>query len=115
MKYELRAPLGARYRTDVDDVWLTKIALKEAGYYAEPKHGVTPYPDAKLFDAIKNFQKDNDLQVDGYMRPGGETANALFDLPGARSHTFRCARCGRPHGGVDSSTLCWECYKLLNS
>jgi hypothetical protein len=81
MKYELRAPLGSRYRADADDVWLTKIALKESGYYEEPKHGLTPYPDAKLFDAIKEFQKDNNLKIDGYMRPGGETEDVLFGLP----------------------------------
>lgn len=110
MKYELRAPLGVSYRTDGDDVWFAKNTLKDAGYYLEPKHGITPYPDSKLFAAIKKFQKDNDLKIDGYMRPGGETENALFDLPGAKSSVMRCSVCGAPHGGVYSPTVCYNCF-----
>ncbi len=32
---------------------------------------------AALDDKIKKFQKDNDLKVDGYLQPGGETQNAI--------------------------------------
>jgi len=102
MKYELRAPLESNSPANGDDVWFAKTALRDAGYYEEPKHGITPYPDARLFEAIKEFQKENDLEVDGHMRPGGETEIALTELPEAKSFLFSCSYCPALHGGVFS-------------
>src|SRR5688500_11676013 len=110
MWYDLKAPLSSNSSANGDDVWLVKQALKRIGYYEEPKFGITPYPDNKLFDAIKKFQADNELKVDGSMRPGGETAGLLFDLPGAKSPVSRCTNCGAWHGGVFSPKICSDCW-----
>lgn len=36
--------------------------------------------DNEVFDAIRRFQKDNRLEVDGLMKPGGPTETAINRL-----------------------------------
>ncbi len=57
----------------------TKKKLKKLKYYKEDDKagGMHGYPDKKLFKSIKRFQKDNDLKVDGRMKPRGETESNL--------------------------------------
>jgi len=50
-----------------------KTALRVLGHYQTPSYGMTPYPDNQMFDAIKGFQRQRGLRVDGIMKPGGET------------------------------------------
>ncbi|MGE0253674.1 MAG: hypothetical protein AB7N54_14305 [Alphaproteobacteria bacterium] len=70
-------PLSTSSRADETDVILTKHALSRTGHLDAAKHGLSPFPDAPLFAAIKQFQSANGLYIDGIMRPGGETASAL--------------------------------------
>jgi peptidoglycan hydrolase-like protein with peptidoglycan-binding domain len=105
--------LGREYNVALEDVKKVKSALLKLGYYQTPKYGMTPYPDEELFRAVKAFQKDKGLKVDGIMRPDGETVMALngklpSELPGVRSPTFWC-KCGAPHGGVFGD-VCKDCY-----
>ena len=84
--------LGHEYNVELNDVQKIKSALLQLGYYNIPEYGFTPYPDEKLFQAIKSFQKDEGLKVDGVMKPQGETIKALSrkfseELPGVRSPT----------------------------
>lgn len=108
---DLNGPVGRSYNTDLDDVALTKDALKELGYYKDPEHGPTPYADEKLFEGLEKFQKDHGLKVDGVIKPDGETADKLFDIAG-RSPTYRCKNpiCRGFHGGIDLK-LCPDCKK----
>ena len=102
--------------TELDDVLKIKNALLKAGNYDIPEYGLTPYPDNALFQGIKEFQKKNALKVDGVITPEGETIKALSkfdndledDLPGVRSPTIWCPKCGGPHGG-SAGDECPDC------
>lgn len=58
---------------EANDVLAVKNNLKNWGYYQEPEWGITAFSDRQMFDGIRNFQKDNNLTVDGIMKPDGET------------------------------------------
>ena len=61
-----------------EDTARVKFGLNKLGYYDEPeKTGMNTIPDKKMFDGVKDFQKDNGLQVDGYLKPFGETINKI--------------------------------------
>jgi hypothetical protein len=60
-----------------DDVLKTKSALNAVGSYDVPDFGITEIPDNNMIDGLKNFQANNGLKVDGVMKPGGPTENAL--------------------------------------
>lgn len=75
----LKATLASNSAADEDDVVSVKTSLKRLGYYEEPDYGLTPYPDRPLFTAIRSFQKDNDLDVDGVMKPAGPTELKLAE------------------------------------
>ncbi|MBF0246926.1 MAG: peptidoglycan-binding protein [Alphaproteobacteria bacterium] len=75
--FKLKSPMGRSYNVDLDDTLRTKHAFHDLGYYQPPAHGMNEYPDTGIFNAIKQFQTDHGLRVDGVMKPGGQTANAL--------------------------------------
>jgi len=107
--YRLKNTLGPESRANPDDVWVTKQNLKLRGYYSEPEYGMTEYPDNRLFDAIRSYQRDNNLRVDGIMKPDGETERQLLEGDQA-AVTYWCMICGAPHGGVYSPNICWQCW-----
>jgi len=92
------------------DVINVKQALNETGHYETPDYGLTPYPDRQLFDAIKSFQGDKNLNVDGIMKPDGETIKSLNDdlKETPEELTFRCKECGAHHGG-SKGDICPDC------
>jgi hypothetical protein len=90
--FKLLSPLGRSYNVDLDDTLRTKKALNGLGYYAPPKHGMTRYPDERLFKGLESFQADNGLRKDAVMKPLGPTASKLGDA------------LGRKRGGIKSST-----------
>ncbi|MHA1575549.1 MAG: M23 family metallopeptidase [Alphaproteobacteria bacterium] len=61
------------------DILKTKKKLKKLKYYKEDDKagGMHGYPDRGLFEGIEKFQKDNDLKIDGKMKPRGETEENL--------------------------------------
>ncbi|MEO5337229.1 MAG: peptidoglycan-binding protein [Magnetospirillum sp. WYHS-4] len=73
----LKSTLGRPYNVSLDDVVPVKRVLQGLGYYAIPSYGITPYPDEPLFQGIERFQRDNNLRVDGIMKPGGPTESTL--------------------------------------
>ncbi|WP_417793009.1 peptidoglycan-binding domain-containing protein [Terasakiella pusilla] len=60
-----------------DDILKTKSALNAVGSYKVPEFGITDIPDTGMIDGLKAFQANNGLKVDGVMKPGGPTENAL--------------------------------------
>ncbi len=112
MNIFLKKSLRQDSRADPDDVFSIKKALHQTGHYKTPSYGFTPYPDRELFDAIKDYQRDSRLKIDGVMNPGGETVThlnkKLKDLPGAKSPIMRCTVCGGPHGGSKGG-MCPDC------
>jgi ABC-type glycerol-3-phosphate transport system substrate-binding protein len=119
---KLNKAVGSSYLVDLNDIKPVKAALHKLGYYNPPKWGITEIPDKAMMDGIKSFQKDNDLQVDGIMRPEGETETALNSRIKSSSNEedvavayYVCTCCGARHGGVYSPKLCHFCYNKLNS
>ena len=112
--YKLKRGVGLGYDADLDDVWMLKHALRQDGYYTDTSDGLTPFPDDGLFEAIKKFQSRKGLQVDGVVKPGGETERNLRQqlLSVAK---FRCILCGAWHGGLYSPHICWQCWKKAAS
>lgn len=97
-----------------DDVIQTKKHLNTLGYYNVPEYGLTEYPDKDLFRAIKSYQKDKNLTVDGKIFPDGETQKSLnTDIDNqdiaVRSPVYWCIECGAPHGGAFGD-ICWDCH-----
>ncbi|WP_170827058.1 peptidoglycan-binding domain-containing protein, partial [Magnetovibrio blakemorei] len=78
--FKLKSPIGRSYNTDPDDVRKTKKVLNTFGYYDEPAHGITEYPDGAMISGIESFQKDNGLKKDGVMKPGGETERTIGSM-----------------------------------
>lgn len=77
--------LSTSSRANEHDVVVTKLSLSRLGHFDMDKHGLTPFPDAALFESIKSFQKAHGLNVDGAMRPGGETARQIGQLMSSQS------------------------------
>ncbi|BAE52836.1 peptidoglycan-binding domain-containing protein [Paramagnetospirillum magneticum] len=78
MSIDLNDTIGSSYPADPGDVLNVKTSMNNLGYYDPPAaYGLTPWPDTPMFDGIKNFQKDHDLEVDGIMHPDGPTVTTM--------------------------------------
>lgn len=77
---KLDRPLAANAATDPNDVHDIKALLTDLGFYEVPDWGVSGYPDRALFDAIRAYQKECGLKVDGVLKPEGETEASLRAL-----------------------------------
>lgn len=70
--------LASSSENNPEDTLVVKEALQSMGYYEPPKDiGMHSHPDSQLFDAVKDFQRDNGLKVDGIIKPDGETEKAM--------------------------------------
>ncbi|MCB1532766.1 MAG: peptidoglycan-binding protein [Alphaproteobacteria bacterium] len=71
----LSAPVGNNLKNNKEDVRATKRGLNALGFFEEEEENgiITRDLDA----GIKNFQRENNLRVDGRILPGGETESAL--------------------------------------
>lgn len=66
------------------DVAKVESFLTDTGYYKPlTEDGPSGYHNAELDKAIRGFQQDNGLAVDGVLKPGGPTINKLKDAVGA--------------------------------
>lgn len=63
--------------TESDTIGI-KSALRRMGLYAEPKYGMTPYPDEAMFDGIKELQTRLGEEPTGSIRPRSREEEALF-------------------------------------
>ena len=78
MKIELKKPLAGDRPAEEEDVRGLKRGLNWLGYYTPLETtGVTPLPDARVFDALRRFQVDHGLPPTGTARPGDETLTRL--------------------------------------
>lgn len=85
-------PLSTSANAHPLDVLKIKSALGLLGHYETPDWGVSQFPDAALFAAVEKFQRDQSLKVDGILKPGGPTEQALQaaltpDQAGTALHT----------------------------
>lgn len=107
--YKLKRTVSSGSAADLDDVWALKHALRQEGFYPEVAREITPFPDRDLFRAIKQFQRQNGLRVDGIAKPGGETEHTLQHQLHAVAK-FRCVHCKAWHGGLYSPSVCTDCW-----
>lgn len=77
MFFETHAPLAQNSNAHPWDVVKIKSLLQALGHYEAPDWGLSEFPDRALFDAIRAFQKELGLRVDGVLKPQGETQMAL--------------------------------------
>lgn len=75
----LKSTLAPTRQNDLDDLFKVKSALGNFGYLPAEDAEKYPYPRQVDFNAIKMFQKDNKLDVDGVMKPDGPTVTAMND------------------------------------
>ena len=75
--FEMKTTLAQNANTDVEDQANIKTAMTALGYYDDSETGLSPYADTKLFHAVKDFQKDNDLKIDGIIKPDGPTQRTI--------------------------------------
>lgn len=68
---------GRRPANRRDDVIAVKQRLNELGLYEPPPEGFSDDIDAAFDTALKRFQAENGLQVDGRLEPRGETERNL--------------------------------------
>ncbi|MGE4527630.1 MAG: peptidoglycan-binding domain-containing protein [Rhodospirillaceae bacterium] len=59
------------------DVAKVETFLGQAGHYEPLKDGPSGYINTRLDEAIRSFQVDNGLEVDGILNPGGPTISTL--------------------------------------
>jgi len=77
--FRLKKPIGPNHVVDPGDTVRTKSVLAGMGFFEPPEEGITPWPDIPMVDAVAAFQRENGLKVDGVIRPGGETEQAIND------------------------------------
>lgn len=75
--FTLTSRVASNSPTDLEDSATIKLALTSLGYYDDTETGLSPYGDRQLFQAIKSFQKDNNLGVDGIINPDGPTQKTI--------------------------------------
>jgi len=69
---------GHRPANRREDVIAVKQHLNDLGLYEPPPEGLSDDIDAGFDAAIKRFQSENGLQIDGRLEPGGETERNLI-------------------------------------
>lgn len=75
---DIVAPVGRDGENERFDVALIETLLAKNGFFdLDRTDGPTGYYGMALEDAIRNFQKSEDLKVDGLVNPGGPTLAAL--------------------------------------
>ena len=70
MKIELSKTLASDGAAEDYDVRQLKKAPNRLGYYVPYEEvGITGFPDLRMFDALKSFQRMNNLRASGEVRP----------------------------------------------
>ena len=77
MRSELSASVGNTQVNNEDDVRNVKDRLTRMGRFEEKPEERNGFVTRSMDEAIKGFQRDMGLRVDGVMKPGGETETML--------------------------------------
>lgn len=101
--FKLKSALAGNVNANPDDTLNAKKMFKSLGYYDTPNYGLNEFPDQPLFDGISKFQKDHGLQVDGVMKPSGETQTMVNHVVTRKLLADRARRSAGP--GVDTKGL----------
>lgn len=80
---QLKKTFSTASSVDTSDVKQLKSSLSKMNYYkpdsraGESSFAFNEYPNSNLENAVKDFQRDNGLKIDGTIKPGGPTEKAL--------------------------------------
>ncbi len=77
-EHPLKSNVGSNHTNDPHDIVKTKRHLNKLGYFVEDTEG--PFITKALENGIIKYQKDNNLRIDGVMKPGGETERSMFEV-----------------------------------
>src|SRR5262245_26510778 len=78
--FKLAAPLGRYGDANQYDIHELKLALNYLGYYTPPSfEGIEETREPTLFDALAQFQRDNNIKESDYVSPYDPTVYALRD------------------------------------
>ncbi|MEC7702381.1 MAG: glycosyl hydrolase 108 family protein [Pseudomonadota bacterium] len=77
-EHPLKSNVGSNHTNDPDDIIKTKRHLNKLGYFVEDTEG--PFITKAMENGIIKYQKDNNLRIDGVMKPGGETQRSMFEV-----------------------------------
>lgn len=114
---QIRLSSTVRKNTDVDpgNTVLTKSLLSVLGEYEVPAHGITPWPDQSMFEAIGRFQKTNNPETDQVMLPDGPTitkiGNSLAEQEGTEASEVAAKRGGRRRPSENRGEECFKQYE----
>jgi hypothetical protein len=72
----LGASVGNEQTNAHADILWVKQALRDLGRY-NPQRETLPFIDRMLLEAVRAYQRDRGLRVDGLLRPGGPTEACL--------------------------------------
>ncbi len=72
----LKGPVGNGLQNDPADVRNTKRNLNRIGFFDDEVEN--DFITRELDTGIRDFQRDNDLSIDGRLFPGGETERSIF-------------------------------------
>ena len=88
--FKLAKPVGLDGANDRKDVAKVETLLGKSGHLDTRKtDGPTGYFGGRVENAIKGFQKDRGLKVDGKLNPGGQTISALDKLFGKQGRVIK--------------------------
>ena len=77
MPLSIAGTVGRDWRNDPDDVGTVAGVLGDLGYVSALPSASSAAWAEDLDDAIRDYQGDRGLKVDGYLRPDGPTIQAL--------------------------------------
>lgn len=112
----LRHTVSSRANADPADTLVTKRSLQRLGHFRQNTKPLTAKRGRDFFDAIKSFQNDRGLAVDGVVHPNGETArelgqifsrpssNPIVPIPVNNDETASDAQCDHLYWNVDIPT-----------
>lgn len=73
----LQSLISPSTNVNVGDMLQIKSALQALGFELDKASKNSPLPDQSSFTALKNFQRSENLKIDGIAKPNGPTVLAL--------------------------------------
>lgn len=78
MQISITSPFAANSNAASNDTRQIKKALNKLGYYFPyAETGLTDFPDAAIFESIRQFQRDYKLPVSGEIKPDDKTVEEI--------------------------------------
>lgn len=106
----LKSGLGPNVETDDADIVVIKRSLKRLGHYRPLESKLSGDMDRGLLSAIKSFQGERRLRVDGIIEPNGETATEIGRLLSAQTPVGSFSHASSRKDSAPSESECDHLY-----